>query len=219
MNTLPTQLQLSSANPVFGQDAANKYQQTIFDTQINPQVQQLQAQLFKQGRADSTFGGAQLGQLQAQGALQAYLAGQQRRDSDIQNVLNARQSFFGNEGQMAQNSNQNAMQRGQFLSNFAQQNAQNANQFNMQSAQMRNNFNLANFNNQLSGYEQQKQNNQAQYGNMGNLARTGLQAGAFALNSAFAPRQFGGAPLGGYKDTNGNYYDAGGRPTGQNFGI
>jgi len=130
--------------------------------QLQPQYAALQSSLALNGQDTSTFGGAALGQLMAQGQYQAGQYGLGLEEQQLNNLLNERNNFFGNEGQMAQNVNALNMQNNQFLTGLNSQQIANQNQFNLGSAGMANNFGLGlyqafqNANDTAYGYQMQQ---------------------------------------------------------------
>lgn len=145
---LPTDLQISNANSVLSPDARQRYEDLYYNQYLKPGLAQTQAGLYANGQADSTFGGAVLGQALAQGAATKMFAGEDLYNSRLQNLLNMRNNFFQNEGQLAQNAESNKIQNSQFNANLGMTNAQMLNNWYMQNAQNQNQFNLSNSANQ-----------------------------------------------------------------------
>ena len=111
----PYGLNVDNSNPAFSQDAANQYAQQYQNWVEQPQIgagaiqQYLGGNLGNGGSsANSTFGASYLGNLEGNAANTSYFAGQQLRQQGIENLLNQRQSFFGNDVNLAQQ--QNALQ-------------------------------------------------------------------------------------------------------------
>lgn len=147
---LPTDLQISNANSVLSPEARKQYEDLYYNQYVKPGLAQTQANLYGNGQANSTFGGAVLGSALAQGAATKMFAGEDLYNSRLQNLLNERQSFFSGEGQMAQNANNNQMQNSQFNASLGMQNAGMLNNYNLQNSQNQNSFNLGSSQNQNS---------------------------------------------------------------------
>lgn len=109
---MPTDLRTTSDNPVFGNDASTKYRDEYYRQAINPQVDAERIRQASTGNADSTYGATAVAGLQAQGANQAFFAGEDYRNQLINQTLARRDSLFGNEGRIAQEQNQLDIQRG-----------------------------------------------------------------------------------------------------------
>jgi hypothetical protein len=221
---LPQELRIIG-NPNATPDANTiaQYQKYYQQQYGAPLEAQMRANAYTSGRSDSAFAGGQLGGLQSQNAYQGFMAGQQLADNYLNRLLQARSSFAGLEGNMAQAYNNLSQQRGQGMAGFAMQDAANRNNWNMQGAQMKNNWNLQsnqqNFQNRLASYNAQQEANR--WNTQKNLSLGSGIGGALGglASAAFGPRQLGGAPLGGIKDSDGNYYTGMGQPTGQNYGA
>lgn len=132
---LPENMRLSAANNTLSPDARAKFENDYMAKYANPAEGKLSSQLYSHGRMDSTFGGAQMGQMQSMNQLNKFNAGETARQNSFNDFLNLRSNFFGNEGQMAQNANSTNVQRGLGLANsamnaYAQQSNQQ-NQFNL----------------------------------------------------------------------------------------
>jgi len=100
---LPSDLQITGPNAQLNPQDRQRWENNYMQQYINPQIGQTQADLFAGGRADTSFGGAQLGQLQAMGRLQSMGAGEELMQNRLNQLISRRASFFGNEGQMGQN--------------------------------------------------------------------------------------------------------------------
>lgn len=128
---LPAELRATNANPDLNlsADQLKRYEDAFTQQYINPAVAKEQAKLASSGRGTSTFAGAQLGQMKAQGALSALQAGLDISNQRAQLALAKRGSFFGGEGAMAQQAESNKLQRGTTAANLTLQESQNRNQF------------------------------------------------------------------------------------------
>jgi len=156
------------------------YSNLFYDTYLNPAVQQQAADEYAAGMQNSSFGGALLGTMMAQGRAQAGLAGQQFYTNALNNWLNERASYFGNEintslqsalgenqaqGLQIQN-NQNSAQdaltaaginsnQNLQLANYAYQSPYLQNQYGLNSSQLANNFALGIYGTQAGIYGSQ----------------------------------------------------------------
>jgi hypothetical protein len=132
---LPENLRLAASANLISPDTLQQFRQNWRQQYANPAEGQLQSQLYSSGRADSTFGGAQLGQLQGMNNLNELQAALGFQSNALENWLKTRQSFFGNEGQMAQNANQMNVNRGlgvaQMSGNAWQSQANAQNEYNL----------------------------------------------------------------------------------------
>lgn len=153
---------LDSANM---QQAENYYQQT----QVNPQLAQMQANAQANGQGGSSALGAALGETQGMGSLNSFQAGLAENQQNFQNILAARNSLYGGPIGMTQQQDMAPIDRALSIAgmNQNQQNQQNAygmgsaqmqNNYNMGSSQMRNQFDLGNYGNQMQGYQIGMQN-------------------------------------------------------------
>lgn len=167
---MPTDLQISNANSVLSPEARKQYEDLYYNQYVKPGLAQTQANLYGNGQANSTFGGAVLGSALAQGAATKMFAGEDLYNSRLQNLLNQRQSFFAGEGQMAQNANNNQMQNSQFNANLGMSNANMLNNYNLSNSQNQNQYNLG-------ASQNQNQYNLASAGaaNSYNLGSAGMQ--------------------------------------------
>lgn len=93
---LPAQLQLGAAQVDQGSinAARDRYQNDV----VRPGVEQLKAQMAAEGRDNSTFGGAALAQMQAEGDRQSYYAGEDLVDRALNRWTQQRNSYFGTKG-------------------------------------------------------------------------------------------------------------------------
>ena len=204
---LPQELQIIG-NPNATPDA-NTMQQYQKYYQANygaPAEAQMRANAYTSGRSDSAFAGGQLGALQSQNQYNTFMAGQQLADNYLNRLLQARSSFAGLEGNMAQSYNTLNQQRGSGLASMAMSDAANRNQFNMQGAQMKNQFSQNAYQNQLSAYDRLQDYNR--YNTQKNLSLGAGIGGALggAANAFTAMNPMTGTPLGGYSDNNGDWY-------------
>ena len=139
---LPASLNIN--NPVLSPDALQKYTDQFYASYEAPQIAQTQSNNYLTGMNNSSMGGAQLGQMTAQGSAQAGLAGMQYYTQALNNFLNARSNYFQNEGGLATNSAQGQLAAAQSNQGVAEQNAQQLMGYAYQTPQLQNQFNLSN---------------------------------------------------------------------------
>lgn len=128
-SALPADLQITSN--VLPDEQRRRYEQGYLQQYVNPMLADIQSTLYGQGRANSSFGGAQLGAAQAQGAYQGMMAGETLYENRLNQLLARRASFYGNEVNQAQTSNLQNVQRGTNLAQMAQRSNESQNQFNL----------------------------------------------------------------------------------------
>lgn len=147
---LPTELQITNNNQILSPEARQQYEQLYHDMYLAPQQAQLSAGLYGQGRADSSAGGAALGQMMAMGAKEQVLAGEDLYNQRLNQVLQKRDSFYNHEGALASNANTLEVQRGADLAKMMQQNIDNQNNYNLSAYGQQNQFNQNNYNSAMS---------------------------------------------------------------------
>lgn len=174
---LPEELRITG-NPNATPDAATrqKYEQYYMANYGAPAEAQARANAYTSGRSDSAFAGGQIGQIMGQNRYNAFMAGEQLADNYLNRLLQARSSFAGLEGNMAQAYNSLNQQRGQGMANMTMQDAAQRNNYNMQSAQMQNQWSQNAYQNQLSAYDRMQDYNR--YNTQKNLALGSGIAGA-----------------------------------------
>lgn len=210
-------LNVDNSNPIFGQSAAQDYANKFFDYAIQPQMGGAAIQQYMRGAlgdgtnmGNSTVGGAFLGTLASQGAKEAFFAGQDFRNSEINNLLNRRQSFFSNDVGLAQQQNALDINRSLGLNNDRTARLNMMNNAQSNAAGIYGNL----MNAQLGADQfsnQQQMFMQAQRGQaLGNLAG-GLLGGAFGLGNTLLKGRMGG---GGFMGGGGTYSPS--KPFGSN---
>lgn len=173
---LPSFLQMNSSNPLFSSNSAQEAQQQYFNQAIAPQLQSAAEQEFLGGNmgsgaqnGQSTFGSTYLGALDAQGADQAFFSGQQYYNNELNNLLNERNNYFGNDVGTVQNYN-----------NLSVQAQLGADQQNTERIGQMDNFNLG-----AAGTIYQDMNGQAQLQSQNNAQKAallgGLTGGVFGI--------------------------------------
>lgn len=206
-------LNVDNSNPVFAQTAAQDYAKKYFDYAIQPQLGSAAVAQYMGGNFGNngdTFGSNYLASLANQGSQSAFFAGQDFRNQEISNLLNRRQSFFGNEVNLAQQQNATDIQRQLALNDETTQRVGQMNDTTTQRLGMLNNYRLgyaglmsnsmnaaADRSQQANMYNAQQayQSSAAKAGSLTNLAG-GLVGGAFGLGNAYLNRgssNFGGS--------------------------
>lgn len=102
------------------------YSNRFYDTYMNPAVQQQAANEYAAGMANTSFGGAELGTMMAQGRTQAGLAGQQYYTNALNNWLNERSNYYNTAVQSSFNQATGQLQAEQLQMQNAQNSAQDA---------------------------------------------------------------------------------------------
>jgi hypothetical protein len=184
---MPFDLRVTSDNPVFGQSAAQDYQNKYFDMAARPMIDGSAMDVFRRGMGDSTFGGSAVSNTALEGAKQAFFAGQDFRNSEINNTLNRRNNLFGNDVQLAANQNALGINRALGLEGIRTQRLNDVNSFNLGNSQLGSQFNLSSAG-LMSDMDNQAQNRQlfgdtARATNVGNFLTGGVGLGAGLLNA------------------------------------
>lgn len=177
---LAPDMRITSDNPVFGQGAAQDYQQRYFDMAIRPMIEDSKIMQFGAGLDNSTFGATNVSNTALQGAKQAFFAGQDFRNQEINNTLNRRNNLFGNNIQLAGNQNALDVQRGLNLEGIRTQRLNDINSFNMGNAGLGSQFNLGSAG-LLGEMDNQAQNRQMMAGMARSQSLGNLVGGAFGL--------------------------------------
>ena len=127
-----------NVNPIASQADQQAYANAAYDTQLAPQLASEQTALQQQGRDNSSFGGAELGQMLAQANTQKTLYGQQYYTNALNNLMNARQSFTQGSYNPAETQSNANVQRGLGVAQIEQNANQNQNQYNLGATQAAN---------------------------------------------------------------------------------
>ena len=133
------QLNLNPSDPAQIARAEQAYRAQYVD----PQVAALKAQGISEGRGYGSFLGGEIAGAQAMGDLAAYQAGQAKLQQDYNNLLAARQSYYGNEVAVPQQQNTADVSRGQSVAQLQGANAANQNQYSLSAADAANRYGLA----------------------------------------------------------------------------
>jgi hypothetical protein len=104
--SLPSYLQIGQ-NPLFNPNSSqsqgfiNNYANQFYNEAVMPQVSQMQTGQLQQGMQNSSAGGAQLGQAQAQGAVQSQLQGINAYEALLGGMNTTAGNYFSGPGGMA----------------------------------------------------------------------------------------------------------------------
>lgn len=177
---MPSDLRTTSDNPVFGEDAANRYSQEYYRQAIQPQVDQERIAQQQSGNGDSTYGATAVSNLQARGSDQAFFSGEDYRNQLINQTLARRDSLFGNEGRIAENQNALDIQRGLGVEGIDTQRLGMLNQANLGEAGI------------LGGMYSNKQQLDQQAAQAKAAQRANLIGGLFGLGGGLANTFMGG---------------------------
>lgn len=178
---LPTFLQLTPNNPIFGPNASQGAQDQYYKQAIQPQLNQAAVQQYLGGNlgdANSTFGSTYLGSLAAQGANQAFFSGQDFLNNEINNTLNERSNLFGTDINTQQQQNQLGVNASLGAAGLNQSALQGLNNFNLGGAGIQ-----ANMGNDLLNAQTMYNAQKAQ--SMGNLLGGGLGLLGGGIGSLF----------------------------------
>lgn len=173
-------------NPIVAPGAQQNYSNQFYNTDIAPGIASQQTAEQQSGMLNSSAGGAELGQMQAQGRAQQTLQGQQYYTNALNNLLNERTNYYGTaiqsafeQAQGVQGTEQLALQQAQnqagdaltaaginsaqnlALAGYSFQAPQLQNAFNLQSNQNQNNFAQQNYQTGASIYGNQLSADQA----------------------------------------------------------
>ena len=169
---LPQELRVTNDNEFLSPEARARYEQMYYNQYINPTIAQTRSDLYGQGRADSSFGGAVLGQQIAQGDYEKLMAGEQLYQNRLNQVIQRRGAMEPSM-QRAQAANLTDIQTAYQNANLAAQNAQNQNAFNQSNYQTYgNNYwkqQDLNYNNTWKQQELDQRRNENRWNNYGNL--------------------------------------------------
>ncbi len=188
---LPADMRTTSGNPLFSSNAPDVYAQKYYQQAIQPLVDQERISQAQRGMGagESTFGTTAITNLQSQGANQAFFAGRDYLNQEVNNLLNRRASFFGNEARIPQEQNANDVQRSLGLGSLENQGLGMLNQFNLGSAGALGNLYQTQTQNRL----QAQQNSAANLGNLiGGVA--GLGGGLLNAYMGRSRSSGGGTP-------------------------
>lgn len=179
------QLNLNPSDPAQIARAEQAYRSQYVD----PQVAALKAQGIAEGRGYGSYLGGEVAGAQAMGDLAAYQAGQAKLQQDYNNLLTARQSYYGNEVAVPQQQNAADVSRGQGVAQLQGANAANQNQYSLGAADAANRYALGASNAQ-NEYNLQSAQGQNQYGlNAAQIGSTSAYQNYLAQQNAYAQQQ------------------------------
>lgn len=128
------------------------YEENFYQQYINPQLQLARAQTSDNGQSYSSYGGARIGQLEAQGQLNKFQAGLEASQQVYNNLLAGRQSYFQGGPRIVQEQNALDVTRGLGVAGIQSQNYDSQNDFNLgvfgvqsQNTGNQNSFNQGNY--------------------------------------------------------------------------
>lgn len=107
------------------------YEQNFYQQYINPQLAAAKAATSNAGQSYSSYGGARIGQLEAQGQLSKFQAGLEASQQVYNNLLAGRQSYFAGGPRIVQEQNALDVQRGLGVAGLQSQNYDSQNRFNL----------------------------------------------------------------------------------------
>lgn len=157
-NLLPQELSLTNSNPLFAgltQVDPTKAEDYYMQMYAAPAEGQLQSDLYGSGRMNSSFGGAELGQLKAMNLLNKLKAGEDIRTRVFDQSMQRINAFYNNGVGTAQKQNQLGVNQAQAIAQLKMQSQDSANQYN---ANMYNNM-LQAQNQRANMFNQGVQNN------------------------------------------------------------
>lgn len=212
------QLNLNPSDPAEVARAEAAYQQ-MYGAPLEGQIA---SDLSQGGQSYGSYGGALMGQTRSANTLNAYLAGREKLQQDYNNLLSARQSYYGGAPQLVTGQNAADVSRGLGVAGLQQGAANAQNQYNLSSTGAQNQFNQGNYGAQLGAIGLQQaiaaQQRQQRSNNTFGLGALGLGALQTGLNYA-GPigsglgRIFGsGSPQAGIGQQ--HYYQGGQNPWG-----
>ena len=180
-----------------------QYENNFYQTQVQPQLAQAQADLYANGQNSGSYSGAYMGQLAAMGALNKYNAGLGYAQQLYNNQLQGRSSYFNGGPSVAIGQNAANVQRGMGIAGLQSQNAGMLNNYNLGSAGMQNqydlgaagmqnNFNLSNYGNQLSAYGMNLQNQANRFGSIAGGLTNIFSGGLGLMGGRGTAGSFGG---------------------------
>jgi len=129
MDQIPEHLQLTG-DPL-SHEVVHPYADYFYQTQINPQIKAAEAAVAKNGGSYGSYGGARIGQIQAQGELEKYQAGLAAAQQVFNNKIAGRQSYWQGAPRVVQEQNALDVQRGIGVAGLQSQNYDSQNDFNM----------------------------------------------------------------------------------------
>lgn len=141
------------------------YATYYYQNQINPLIEQAKAAVAKNGGSYGSYGGARIGQIEAQGQMDKYQAGLAAAQQVFNNKIQGRESYFNGAPKIVQTQNALDVQRGLGVAGIQSQNYDSQNDFNQgifgiqsNNNNEHNNFNRGIYDSQLDYKAQQSAN-------------------------------------------------------------
>jgi len=146
-------------------EVVDPYANYYFQNNINPLIEQAKATVAKNGGSYGSYGGARIGQIEAQGQMDKYQAGLQAAQQVFNNTIAGRESYFNGAPKIVQTQNALDVQRGLGVAGIQSQNYDSQNDFNQgifgissNNNNEHNNFNRGIYDSQLDYQAQQSAN-------------------------------------------------------------
>jgi hypothetical protein len=163
LDQVPVNLRLDK-DPL-SHEVIDPYATAFYQQQINPQIQQARADLSQNGGSYGSYGGARVGQIEAEGQLAKFQAGLSAAQQVYNNTLAGRESYFNGAPKIVQTQNALDVTRGLGVAGIQSQNYDSQNDFNQGifgittgSNNNHNDFNSNNYSTQSQNYRSQQQN-------------------------------------------------------------
>lgn len=159
-------------------EVIDPYATAFYQQQINPQIQQARADLSQNGGSYGSYGGARVGQIEAEGQLAKFQAGLSAAQQVYNNTLAGRESYFNGAPKIIQQQNELNVNRGLGISQIQSANYNNQNDFNQGiygiqagANNNHNDFNSKNYGSQLDYSARTQNSNNGLGGIFGGLAQ------------------------------------------------
>ena len=148
-------------------EVVDPYANYYYQTNINPQIASAKAAVSANGGSYGSYGGARIGQIEAQGQMDKYQAGLAAAQQVFNNTIAGRQSYFQGAPRIVQEQNELDVNRGLGIAGIQSQNYDSQNDFNQgifgiqsNNNNSHNDFNRGNYDSQLDYTAQQNATNQ-----------------------------------------------------------
>lgn len=119
-----------------------EYESKFYQQSINPQIEQMKADMYSNGQSMGSYGGAMIGQTAAQGQLAKYQAGLDYAQQLFNDQIAGRQSYFSGGPSVASTQNAAAAQRDLAVHQLMTQQAKNYNDYQLGLSGMVNGYNI-----------------------------------------------------------------------------
>lgn len=147
-------------------EVVDPYANYYFQNNINPQIEAAKAAVSQNGGSYGSYGGARIGQIEAQGQMDKYQAGLAAAQQVFNNKIAGRESYFNGAPKIVQTQNALDVTRGLGVAGIQSQNYDSQNDFNMgifgiqsNNNNNHNDFNRGNYDSQLDYQAQQNATN------------------------------------------------------------